>query len=48
MVELGYNYRLTDIGAALGSSQLERLDEFLARRRGTRRPSTWTRLAGHP
>ena len=33
MVELGYNYRLTDIGAALGSSQLARLDEFLARRR---------------
>jgi perosamine synthetase len=33
MVELGYNYRLTDIGAALGSSQLARLGEFLARRR---------------
>jgi UDP-4-amino-4,6-dideoxy-N-acetyl-beta-L-altrosamine transaminase len=33
MVELGYNYRLTDIGAALGSSQLTRLDAFLARRR---------------
>jgi perosamine synthetase len=33
MVELGYNYRLSDIGAALGSSQLARLDEFLARRR---------------
>lgn len=33
MVELGYNYRLTDIGAALGISQLARLDEFLARRR---------------
>jgi perosamine synthetase len=33
MVELGYNYRLTDIGAALGSSQIARLDEFLARRR---------------
>jgi len=33
MVELGYNYRLSDIGAALGSSQLSRLDEFLARRR---------------
>jgi UDP-4-amino-4,6-dideoxy-N-acetyl-beta-L-altrosamine transaminase len=30
--ELGYNYRLTDIQAALGLSQLERLDEFLARR----------------
>ena len=36
MVELGYNYRLTDIGAALGSSQLARLAEFLARRRAAR------------
>jgi dTDP-4-amino-4,6-dideoxygalactose transaminase len=33
MVELGYNYRLTDIAAALGSSQIRRLEEFLARRR---------------
>lgn len=33
MVELGYNYRLTDIGAALGASQLARIDGFLARRR---------------
>ena len=33
MVELGYNYRLTDVGAALGSSQLARIDAFLARRR---------------
>lgn len=33
MVELGYNYRLTDIGAALGSSQLARIEEFLASRR---------------
>jgi perosamine synthetase len=33
MVELGYNYRLTDIGAALGSSQLERVPAFLERRR---------------
>jgi perosamine synthetase len=33
MVELGYNYRLTDIGAALGSSQLSRIDDFLGRRR---------------
>ena len=29
---LGYNYRLTDIQAALGLSQLDRLDEFIARR----------------
>jgi perosamine synthetase len=33
MVELGYNYRLTDIAAALGGAQLERLEEWLARRR---------------
>jgi UDP-4-amino-4,6-dideoxy-N-acetyl-beta-L-altrosamine transaminase len=32
-VDLGYNYRLTDIQAALGASQLARLDAFLARRR---------------
>lgn len=29
---LGFNYRMTDIQAALGSSQLRRLDSFLARR----------------
>lgn len=28
-IELGFNYRMTDIQAALGSSQLKRLDEFL-------------------
>ncbi len=33
MVELGYNYRLTDIGAALGTSQLARVPAFLTRRR---------------
>lgn len=32
-VALGYNYRMTDIQAALGASQLERVDEFLQRRR---------------
>lgn len=32
-VDLGYNYRLTDLQAALGRSQLDRLPEFLARRR---------------
>lgn len=31
--ELGFNYRMCDIQAALGLSQLNRLDEFLARRR---------------
>lgn len=33
MQELGYNYRLTDFQAALGSSQLKRADEGLKRRR---------------
>lgn len=32
-LELGYNYRMTDIQAALGSSQLKKLDGFLARRK---------------
>lgn len=33
MQELGYNYRLTDFQAALGSSQLKRADEGLKRRK---------------
>lgn len=33
MVELGYNYRLTDIGCALGLSQFRRIESNLARRR---------------
>lgn len=32
-IRLGYNYRMTDIQAALGLSQLTRLDEFVAQRR---------------
>ncbi len=32
-LELGFNYRMTDIQAALGVSQMQRLDEFIARRR---------------
>jgi len=32
MVALGYNYRMTDLHAALGLSQLERLTEIVARR----------------
>jgi UDP-4-amino-4,6-dideoxy-N-acetyl-beta-L-altrosamine transaminase len=31
--ELGYNYRMTDIQAALGVSQMSRLGEFVSRRR---------------
>ncbi|MCW5300593.1 UDP-4-amino-4,6-dideoxy-N-acetyl-beta-L-altrosamine transaminase [Herbaspirillum lusitanum] len=30
--ELGFNYRMTDIQAALGASQAQRLEEFVARR----------------
>jgi perosamine synthetase len=47
MVELGYNYRLTDIAAALGSAQLSRLETWLVRRRqlATRYLEM---LAGHP
>ena len=33
MLELGYNYRMTELQAALGLSQLKRLDSFKARRR---------------
>jgi perosamine synthetase len=33
MQELGFNYRLTEIQAALGSSQLDRLDKFINERR---------------
>ncbi len=33
MVELGYNYRLSDVQCALGISQLRRLDQFVERRR---------------
>lgn len=31
-LELGYNYRMTDIQAALGLSQMKRLDEFISSR----------------
>lgn len=31
-IELGYNYRMTDIHAALGLSQLKRLDEYVGKR----------------
>jgi UDP-4-amino-4,6-dideoxy-N-acetyl-beta-L-altrosamine transaminase len=31
-IELGFNYRMTDMQAALGASQLQRIDQFVARR----------------
>jgi UDP-4-amino-4,6-dideoxy-N-acetyl-beta-L-altrosamine transaminase len=31
-IELGYNYRMTELQAALGVSQMQRLDAFVARR----------------
>jgi dTDP-4-amino-4,6-dideoxygalactose transaminase len=30
--DLGFNYRMTDIQAALGTSQMQRLDEYVSRR----------------
>src|SRR5699024_11300505 len=35
--EVGYNYRLSNLLAALGRAQLRRLDEMIARRRAIRR-----------
>ncbi len=32
-IELGFNYRMTEVHAALGLSQLQRIDEFIERRR---------------
>lgn len=31
-IELGFNYRMTELQAAMGVSQMERLDQFVARR----------------
>lgn len=47
MNALGYNYRLTDLQAALGTSQLRRLDAFVARRREIA-DRYRQRLSGHP
>ena len=32
-IDLGFNYRMTDLQAALGCSQMDRLDTFVTRRR---------------
>lgn len=32
-IDLGYNYRITDIQCALGISQMDKLDDFIAKRR---------------
>jgi perosamine synthetase len=46
MVALGYNYRLTDLQAALGASQLRRLPQFVSRRRAIA-DRYRAKLAGH-
>lgn len=40
MQELGYNYRMTDLQAALGLSQLQKIDQFLSLRK------LWVRMYG--
>jgi len=47
MVELGYNYRLTDLQCALGLSQLAKLEQFLKRRAEIAQRYR-TELAGQP
>lgn len=46
-LDLGYNYRMTDFQAALGASQMRRLDAFIARRHELARAYD-TALAGLP
>ena len=48
MQMLGYNYRITDIQAALGESQLKRLPAFIKKRRAlaTRYPKLLTKIPG--
>lgn len=46
-IDLGYNYRMTDLQAALGISQLTRIDPFIAQRKQVaERYNTW--LADSP
>jgi perosamine synthetase len=45
--EVGYNYRLTDVQAAIGIEQLKRLDWIVERRRAIAERYTAS-LAGHP
>lgn len=45
--EIGYNFRITDIQAAIGLKQLDRLDAMLARRRSVAERYCQA-LAGHP
>lgn len=45
--EIGYNYRITDVQAAIGLAQLDRLDEMLRLRRVAAERYT-AGLAGHP
>ena len=44
-VELGYNYRMTELQAALGLSQLERLETYVARRHAL--AARYDRLLAH-
>jgi perosamine synthetase len=45
--EIGYNFRITDIQAAIGLAQLEQLDDILERRRAVAARYD-THLSGHP
>jgi perosamine synthetase len=45
--EIGYNFRITDIQAAIGLAQLDRVDDLLARRRAVAERYQQA-LAGHP
>ncbi len=46
-IELGYNYRITELQAALGISQMQRLDDYVAKRHELSR-SYDELLAGYP